>query len=325
MPSSSGFRAVAVFVALGSLPWTVACSSSKSEKIQAPLPASSSNADAAASAGWTTLLTGDWTRAPGTEGYTCVRKTNTEDFYSNGFQAINPLGTHHTLLTMGAANGPDDTTPCSAADNHPLSVFGSGVGTDPLELPEGVAIKIPKDTQLLLNLHLFNTSDKELAGTSGTRIRAIPESEVTHVAEGILAGTVAIDIPPGETTTTIGYCTMSSDVTLVAVAPHMHQLGIYEKVVAESGAEGEVVLHDAPYDFNEQSYHLIDPLNLAKGDRVRVECTHKNTTANDVKFGDSSLAEMCFAGIYRYPADGTPFICMDGFTSPGGAPPTPTL
>jgi hypothetical protein len=112
---------------------------------------------------------------------------------------------------------------------------------------------------------------------------------------------------------------MSSDVTIVAVAPHMHQLGIHETVVAESSSEGDVVLHDAPYTFDEQSYHLIEPLKLVKGDRVRIECTHKNTTNRVVTFGDSSLQEMCLAGLYRFPADGSPFMCMDGFGF-GGPP-----
>ena len=43
-------------------------------------------------------------------------------------------------------------------------------------------------------------------------------------------------------------------------------------------------LFDGPYDFNEKSYHLITPLALDKGDRVRVECTHRNTTSETVTF-----------------------------------------
>jgi hypothetical protein len=276
------------------------------------------SAGAASDAGkdWLTLITGDWSLDPGSESYTCVRKTVDEDLYVSGFEAINPLGTHHTLLTMGDPNAPDGTTACSAAENRPLSVFGSGVGTDPLEFPPGVGLKIAKGTQLLLNLHLFNTNNEVLTGTSGQRVRTVDGSQVTHVAEGILAGTVTLDIPAGATKTSIGYCTMSSDVTLFAVAPHMHKLGIHEKVVAESASAGEVVLYDAPYDFNEQSYKLIEPLPLRKGDRVRVECTHRNTTGHDVTFGESTLSEMCFAGIYRYPADGSLFICVD---APGDA------
>jgi hypothetical protein len=241
----------------------------------------------------------------------CARRTIEEDLLVVGFEAINPRGTHHTLLTMGEPDGPDGVTECNAGTNRLLSVFGSGVGTDPLDFPPGVALKIEAGTQILLNLHLFNTTPEDLSGISGTRIRTAPESEVEHLAEGLLAGTVALEIPPGETTHHTGYCTMSSDVTIFAVSAHMHQIGIYEKVVAESAQNGETILHDAPYSFDEQSYRLIDPIRLAQGDRVRVECTHQNTRDSMVTFGESSLSEMCFAGLYRYPADGSVFFCVD--------------
>lgn len=259
----------------------------------------------------TTIVTGGWTIEPGTEGYVCVRKTLTEDLVVGGFEALNPPGTHHTLLTYGDPDGPDGITDCNAAEIRPRALFASGVGTDPLDFPEGVGFRIAKGTQLLLNLHLFNTSDEPLSGESGTRARVLSPADVVHEAEGLLAGTTSLEIPAGATTDHVGHCTMTSDVTLFAVAPHMHQLGIHEKVVAESAGKGEVVLHDAPYSFEEQSFSLIDPLELKKGERLRIECRHRNTTDSDVRFGDSSLAEMCFAGVYRYPADGTPFICVD--------------
>ncbi len=274
-------------------------------------PGASTSADAGGGDGWQTIITGSWSLMPGTESYTCARITTDQDFYVNGFEAINPKGTHHTLLTMGDADKPDGVIDCSVQELHPLEVFGSGVGTDPLMLPEGVAIHVPKGTQLLLNLHLFNTGEDVITGTSGTRIRTIPQSEVVHVAEGVLAGTVNLDIPPGQTRVSTGYCTMPADTTLVAVAPHMHQIGIYEKVTAQTSGEGDVVIHDAPYSFDEQSFHLIDPLPMAKGDKLRVDCTHKNTTTHEITFGESSLSEMCFAGIYRYPAVGGFFICDD--------------
>ena len=43
---------------------------------------------------------------------------------------------------------------------------------------------------------------------------------------------------------------------------------------------------------------------------MRVECTHTNTTDKVVTFGDSSLAEMCFAGLYRYPSQDDGFACV---------------
>ena len=262
------------------------------------------------SAEWKTLLTGEWKMQPGTEGYVCVRKTIDEDLFVTVFDAINPKGTHHTLLTMGEPNGPDGIAPCNAGENRTHSVFGSGVGSVPLAFPKGVALKIVKGTQLLLNLHLFNTGDADLSGVSGTRVQTVPSADATVMAEGLLAGSTRVDLPPAQTTSTTGWCTMSTDATIFAVSPHMHVLGTYQKIVAERASGEEAVLYDGPYDFNEQKYFSIEPVEVKKGDRVRVECTHHNTTNERVTFGESTLEEMCFAGLYRYPADGSPFMCV---------------
>lgn len=259
---------------------------------------------------WKTLLTGDWTMAPGTEGYVCVRKTIEEDLFITVFDALNPRGTHHTFLSMGEPTAPDGIEPCNAGVNAQQQIFGSGVGSVPLAMPKGVAVNIKKGTQLVLNLHLFNTGQADLSGVSGTRVRTISGSETPIIAEHLLAGTVRVDLPPLQTTSTTGYCTMSTDATIFAVTPHMHKLGVYAKIVAERAAEGEAVLYDGPYDFEDQKYQSITPIAVKKGDRVRVECTHNNTTSQRVVFGESTLEEMCFAGVFRYPSDGSPFMCI---------------
>jgi hypothetical protein len=258
---------------------------------------------------WQTLLAGDWTMAPGSEGYICVRKTLEEDLIVGVFDAINPPGTHHTLLTMGAPDAPDGITPCNAGTNRTQSVFGSGVGSIPLAFPKGVALRMKKGTQLLLNLHLFNTGAAPITGTSGTRFQTVAEADAPTPAEGLLAGPIQLNLPPGQTTKTTGYCTMSIDSTIFAVSPHMHLLGTYQRIAVQHAAGGEEVLYDAPYDFNEQRYFAVPSIQVKKGDKVSVECTHNNTTATKVTFGESTLSEMCLAGLYRFPADGSPFMC----------------
>jgi hypothetical protein len=259
---------------------------------------------------WKTLLTGEWTMPSGTEGYVCVRKTIDEDLFVTVFDAVNPKGTHHTFLSMGDPNGPDGIEPCTAGVNQMQQIFGSGVGSFPLAFPQGVAVNIKKGAQLVLNLHLFNTGLADLSGTSGTRIRTVAASDAPIIAEHLLAGTVRVDLPAAQTTSTTGYCTMSTDAQIFAVTPHMHKLGVYAKIVAERAVGGEAVLYDGPYDFEQQTYVSIAPVAVQKGDRVRVDCTHNNTTAERVTFGESTLQEMCFAGIFRYPSDGSPFMCI---------------
>jgi hypothetical protein len=100
--------------------WIAACGGSSKDEQGGTQPVEEEN--------WQPLLSGDWTLPQGTEGYTCVRQTVTEDLYVKAFDAINPLGTHHTLLTMGEPNAPDGVTLCNAGENRFLSAFGSGVG-----------------------------------------------------------------------------------------------------------------------------------------------------------------------------------------------------
>lgn len=268
----------------------------------------SGETDAAGEDGWIELVAGDWSLPPGTEGYVCARVTLEEDVLLTAFEAIAPPGTHHTVLTVGDPSGPDGVGPCQAFTNHDTMVFGSGVGTDPFTLPEGVAVPVAAGQQLLLNLHLFNTTDAELTGTSGTRaLRASPDA-IAHRAESVLMGPVQLEIPPGEHEE-IGRCTFQDQATIFAVGPHMHQLGRHMTVHARRAA-GDVLIHDAAYSFDDQQIVGFEPIEMAPGDHVEVRCVYDNDTGRTVGFGDSSLEEMCFAGISRYPIrDDGLFVC----------------
>ncbi len=276
----------------------------------------------AAAASWVQLIEADWTLPAGDEGYTCARATVPEEMFVHAFRPIAPLGTHHTVFSLEDAAGsdaPDEVFPCSAAVNGPQMLFGSGVGTDALEFPEGVAVKLEKGSKVLLNLHLFNVSKKPLSGTSGVEIVRMDPAAVEHEAEIILAGKISgLTVEPGASTQT-GSCAMSHDVTVFAVFPHMHQMGVYLKATAEPATGAARVLTDGPYSFDAQQYYPIEPaLELAAGDQVKVECQYQNPGADTVRFGDSSLAEMCFAGLYRYPKGSSGFLCSSG--SDGGPP-----
>jgi hypothetical protein len=259
-----------------------------------------------------TLIDSDWTLSPGTEKYQCARLTVSEDIYIAEFDAIGPLGTHHTVLTVGEPNGADGSFPCDTGTNADAMIYGSGVGTNPIKFPSGVAMKVAAGQQLLINLHLFNTSDQELTGTSGTLARLVPASAVQNEAEVILAGkTFTLSVPPGPSTST-GTCAMNGDVTLFAVGPHMHQMGTHLKVTANSSTAGSQVIHDAAYNFFEQRVEVMSQsVAMSQGDTVQIECTYNNTSSSTIAFGESSNEEMCFAGIYRYPAFGGDFgiIC----------------
>ncbi len=257
-----------------------------------------------------TLVEGEWTMAPGSEGYQCVYATIQETVWVTGFEPIAPVGTHHTVVSIGAPERADGVYPCEAGTNYPVFVQGSGVGTGAYELPPGVAVKLEQGQQMLLNLHLFNFTEDQMSGVSGVKVKTIPESEVVHEAQSVLAGVYQFEIPPKTEHKETGFCTMAGDTTVVSVFPHMHMLGKHMKVTAHSSTQGSVVVHDLDYSFDDQIIYGFDGVEMKQGDRLEIECTWDNTLDEPVGFGDSSLDEMCFIVSYRYPPVG-PTFCVN--------------
>ncbi|HET6336685.1 MAG TPA: hypothetical protein VFG30_25855 [Polyangiales bacterium] len=255
------------------------------------------------------LLAADWELAPGTEQYVCVRKSVDTTVFIGAWRGMSPLGTHHVALTTSAEpdGEPDGVSACDVSTLGTQNIYGSGVGTREKLLPPGVAMKLEQGSQLLLNLHLFNATDKPLRGRSGAMMKPIDESDVRVVADGVVAGPTKLTVPPGRSTSR-GMCTFDREATIFGIMPHMHQTGVSMQVIAHTTSKGDVVLFDGPYNFDDQVTYPIDMLQFKAGDTVEVACTYENTTGNTLHWGGSSNDEMCNAGLGRIPAGG-PSIC----------------
>jgi hypothetical protein len=261
--------------------------------------------------GWQRLIEADWQLSARSEGYRCVRKTAPRDVYVIAFSPLTPPGTHHTTLEINPPGGAaDGVTWCAGpSSGGARQVQGSGVGTKPVDLPAGVAMKIAMGEQLAMNLHLFNVGDTVLTGTSGMWIKAAPAETADEMAEVVLAGPPSLSIPEGRSTQS-GRCTFHQPAKIYSLGPHMHQLGAHMRVTAHSSIMGERVIHDAAYDFTHQLVYPVELVELAAGDWLSIECTYENTTGETVFWGDSSLDEMCFVNVGRFPAAGGSF-CVD--------------
>ena len=136
-----------------------------------------------------------------------------------------------------------------------------------------------------------------------------------QLAEMAFAGGFLFNIPaqspPQETSFSAG-CTADQTFNIFAVWPHQHQIGTHNKFEIIRN-QVPTVLHDDNFDFNEQKYYRQTPEFVVQpGDQIKVTCTWLNDTGADIHFGDSTTDEMCFDGLYRYPAQGTNiFKCTD--------------
>ena len=259
---------------------------------------------------WSTLIEDGWTLPPGGEATDrCTKVTLQEDVYISAVRPVHPLGTHHTFLALSDSADGERCTPAVATG----LIYAAGLGSQGLELPEGVAMHFMAGQVLNLSLHLYNVSGSELTGTSGIEVKRMDPADVVHESGPLLAGPVDISIPPGRHTLT-HECSLTEPQTAYAIFPHMHQLGVHFKTTIISGGTPKV-LHDADYDFKEQAQLPIS-LELAAGDRIATECTYENPGTETVTFGESSNTEMCFTVLFRYPRLGT-FCRRNDTPAPG--------
>ncbi|HVM11067.1 MAG TPA: hypothetical protein VM638_01140 [Actinomycetota bacterium] len=243
---------------------------------------------------WSVLMTGDWTLPAYSEDTADVhQKTMDRTVYIGGIRPIAPLGTHHTVLYLGSPAGTN-------------MIYASGVGTGEIVFPEGVGLKLNQGQLISLELHIFNTSDTELSGTSGVEILEVSAADVEQEADIFLPGPLSLSIPPSQTHTVTDPCVLNAPANFFAIFPHMHQLGTHFKTTLTINGTTRV-LHDAPYYFDQQYFTPFTPIAMGAGDTITTECTWNNTTTQTVEWGESSNEEMCFSILYRWPAQAATF------------------
>lgn len=264
------------------------------------------------------LVSSDYDIPPGSERYQCQRITVDKDLYILKITPVSPLGVHHEVLAIDPSNGPDGVSRCGPLDTNWRPLFASGVGSPSLDMPPGVALKVPAGSKLVLDLHLFNARPTgDVTGTAAVDVVVADSDAGYQLAAVPFIGPVQFTVPgsgptPGQVS---GSCTVSNDTSFFAVFPHMHTTGKHIKITAgRSGSE--TVVWDDDYSFDEQRFGSYPDwkgpkaVAMKKGEKINVTCTY-DKTGYGKKFGDSTTDEMCFAISYVTPAintfGGSPF------------------
>jgi hypothetical protein len=265
--------------------------------------------------GWEMLIGRDWNIPAGVNDiYRCTRIMVPEDIYIAGFRSQAPLGSHHAVLTIANNNsGELGDYDCDVGSLDFKMLYASGVNTDDLMFPDGVGVFLPQGTYINLNLHLFNATDDAISGSSGVLVKKLA-AEPPTLADMTFAGDVNLNIPGNNLPhVESGGCnSLNRSFSIVALWPHMHQYATHQKVEFIHDGVPTTVLDEA-YSFSDQGNYPQTPnLEFQSGDGINVTCTYVNPGPSSVEWGDSSTEEMCFVGIYRYPAGGTLFDCING-------------
>lgn len=245
-----------------------------------------------------------YTLQPGDEKYYCYATTLAEDMVFNGFAPTYGKGTHHILLAQAIAAEPEGFSECNVLfRNTWVPLFLGGKGTTPVQFPEGSGYKVPKGTQVVLQLHLQNPGTEAITDTTAVDMQKIAAG-VSFTPAGIFGmDDRVIDIAPNESGyTTEMTCQTQKALNVFSTFAHMHKHGQHITVTRN---ESDVV-YDSGWNFDYQST-VAKTMTVAPTDQVKLKCTYDNPTSKGVKYGESSDDEMC-AFVFYY----TPFDALDG-------------
>ena len=179
---------------------------------------------------------------------------------------------------------------------------GWAPGNDPAHLPDGVGRSLPKDADVIIQIHYHPSGKPEVDRTRiGLHLSRKPVKQTLQ-----WAGVTSQDIrlPAGLPNVEVAaHWLIPIDVEALAVAPHMHQLGRDMKITATlPGGQLIPMIQVADWDPAWQgTYSFEQPIKLPKGSVVNV-LAHYDNTAHPrnpnhpprlVRDGQGSNDEMC--------------------------------
>jgi hypothetical protein len=245
----------------------------------------------AATDGWV-LRTAPMTVAPGDEKYFCYAAVAQEDLAIDRFSFTKTPGVHHFMFEEATLPQQNGLTECSVFGVTGETLFTATTADVELQTPAGSAKLVKKGAQLVLQTHMFNTTDSPITSSVDIRMEKTQIADPTPV--GILGfGSLNIDLPPHQATTVESICRIQEDAHFYAIVPHMHYLGRRAELAfgADENSFETVYVRD-PFSFDDQHFDSFERVAPA-GTMARVRCIYDNTTDDTVHFGESSHDEMC--------------------------------
>jgi len=155
-------------------------------------------------------------------------------------------------------------------------------GSAPYVEPDGMAIHLDKNTDLVLNTHLQPSGKPELLQPS-LGLYFTDKPATLHPILVQMENDRQLDIPPGETNFLVSDdFTLPVDVELLAIYPHAHYLGKDLQAVATlPDGTKQTLIHIARWDLNWQAvYRYASPMPLPKGTTISMRFTYDNSADN---------------------------------------------
>ena len=211
---------------------------------------------------------------------------------------------HHVCVFIEDRSCPPGS---EASANTVLAAYTPG--ERPSVFPPGVAKRLPRDADLLFEVH-YTPIGKPRFDRSALGIVLCTEPP-RHLAFTRGIPNHKLRIPPGDPDYVLhaGW-KANREVTLLGFSPHMHLRGkSFSYTAAFPDGRREILLSVPHYNFNWQSnYRLLEPRTLPRGTRIECEAHYDNSADNPanpdptrtVTWGEQSWDEMMIGFIDYY-------------------------
>ncbi|MFM7315836.1 MAG: redoxin domain-containing protein [bacterium] len=190
------------------------------------------------------------------------------------------------------------------------SLSGWAAGKQPTVTPEGVGISLPRNADVILQMHYHPSGKKERDRSKiGLHFSRTPVKATAHV---VAVSNKSFTIPAGASNHEVrAELTIPADVVAFAFTPHQHLIG-KEFTMTATFPDGrtENLIRIPRWDFNWQTtYELEKPMDLPKGTLVKLVATFDNSAGNpfnpnhpprEVKWGPQTTDEMAIGFITMY-------------------------
>jgi tetratricopeptide (TPR) repeat protein/mono/diheme cytochrome c family protein len=155
-------------------------------------------------------------------------------------------------------------------------------GSIPYVEPDGMALRLDKDTDLILNTHLQPSGKPEtIQPTLG--LYFTDEPATLHPILLQLENDRLLNIPPGEKHFVVtDEFTVPVNVSVLAIYPHAHYLGKDLQAIAKlADGRSETLLHIPDWNLNWQAvYRYAQPVKLPKGTTISMKFVYDNSEDN---------------------------------------------
>jgi tetratricopeptide (TPR) repeat protein len=161
-------------------------------------------------------------------------------------------------------------------------------GTVPRPAPEGMSLRLDKDTDLVLNIHLQPSGKLEQIRPSlGLYFTEKPATQFPLLLQ--LENDKQLNIPPGDKRFLVtDEFTLPVDVDLLAIYPHAHYLGkdLQALAILPDGSS-KTLIHIPEWNLNWQAiYYYADRVTLPRGTAISMRYIYDNSSGNPANPND---------------------------------------